>query len=631
MTTEQVLTHFPGARPNGKGWTARCPAHDDRIPSLTISQGKDGRTLLKCFGGCSTQDVVSAAGLTIPDLFIASSPSSTWPSQAPVAHGGNGQRPGAAIAAPPVPGEPKGAPVAIYHYRDTHGVEVLRKARYRTRDDGTKPFHWFHPDGQGNWLPGSNRVEPPLYRLDEIRARGSNELCIVEGEKDADRLWSLGLPATTAPHGSGSWRPEFAEQIKTAAVDTVIIFPDNDDPGRKYAADVAASCHAVGLKTKIVTLPDLPEHGDVSDYLDTHDAQSLMMLALQAPEWKATVGKAGFILTTLDDLLSRASAVVNWLWDRILAAGTLSDLVGKPKSGKSTFLRCLCLAVARGEPFLGRDTTQGVVWYIALEEREQDVKDHFKALGATGDEPIYFFIGQAPPDIIPRMHELAAKERPALIAIDPMQRFLKLKDISDYAEQSNKFDPVLAIARDTGAAVVFSHHAPKGEREDVEAGLGSIGIVGSVHTHLVMRRSEKYRTLSSVQRTGPDLEPTVLEMDPATKWITAGLTRTQADEAEAEAAVLGVLEAAGVPLVESDIRERASVRTGLVARALRVLRDRGQVARTGVGRKGDPYLYAIADSRSLVPGIGWERENENPKTAVDPHKTESNSRSGFLG
>lgn len=630
MTVQEVLARLHTVKPNSRGFTAKCPAHDDKIPSLTIAEGRDGRTLLKCYAGCTTAEIVSAIGLTIPDLFVASRPSSSWPRDRHDTTRVNNERPVARKIDTPAklePAETGGTPEAVYVYRSVEGVPLAEKLRYPG-----KVFRWRRPDGQGGWVDDRRDVRVPLYRINEFRECGARDLCIVEGEKDADRLWALGLPATTAPDGSQSWKSEFAEQIKEAGVECVVIIPDNDPAGVKYAETAAATCHAAGLQTKIVMLPDLPEHGDVSDYLDTHDPKALMMLALHSPEWKPTLGRGGFTLTTLGDLLSRASAVVNWLWHLVLAAGTLADLVGKPKSGKSTFLRCLCLAVARGEPFLGRDTAQGVVWYIALEEREQDVKDHFKALGATGEEPIYFFIGQAPPDIIPRMHELAAKERPALIVIDPMQRFLKLKDISDYAEQSNKFDPVLAIARDTGAAVVFSHHAPKGEREDVEAGLGSIGIVGSVHTHLVMRRSEKYRTLSSVQRTGPDLEPTVLEMDPDTKWITAGLTRTQADEAEAEAAVMNVLQTAGVPLVESDIRERASVRTGLVARALRVLRDRGQVARTGVGRKGDPFLYAVApDSRSLVPGIGWERENENPKLTVDPHKSGSNSRSGFFG
>ena len=52
MHVDEVLTCFPGAKRSGAGWTVRCPAHDDGTPSLTISTGNDGRTLLKCHAGC---------------------------------------------------------------------------------------------------------------------------------------------------------------------------------------------------------------------------------------------------------------------------------------------------------------------------------------------------------------------------------------------------------------------------------------------------------------------------------------------------------------------------------------------------------------------------------------------------
>lgn len=50
-------------------WTACCPAHNDKNPSLAITQTDDGRILLKCFGGCSAQQVVEAVGMDLTDLF----------------------------------------------------------------------------------------------------------------------------------------------------------------------------------------------------------------------------------------------------------------------------------------------------------------------------------------------------------------------------------------------------------------------------------------------------------------------------------------------------------------------------------------------------------------------------------
>jgi hypothetical protein len=62
------------ARRSGRGWLAKCPAHDDREPSLSIDEGADGRALLKCHAGCATDDVLAALGMTPRDLFPATYP-----------------------------------------------------------------------------------------------------------------------------------------------------------------------------------------------------------------------------------------------------------------------------------------------------------------------------------------------------------------------------------------------------------------------------------------------------------------------------------------------------------------------------------------------------------------------------
>lgn len=64
-----VLDRLDGVRRNGAGWSAKCPAHDDRDPSLSIAEGDDGRVLVHCFGGCGALSVVQSIGLAISDLF----------------------------------------------------------------------------------------------------------------------------------------------------------------------------------------------------------------------------------------------------------------------------------------------------------------------------------------------------------------------------------------------------------------------------------------------------------------------------------------------------------------------------------------------------------------------------------
>lgn len=65
-TLLQRLTKVKG----GKGhWTACCPAHEDRSPSLAVTETDDGRILLKCFANCSVQEIVGAIGMDMTDLF----------------------------------------------------------------------------------------------------------------------------------------------------------------------------------------------------------------------------------------------------------------------------------------------------------------------------------------------------------------------------------------------------------------------------------------------------------------------------------------------------------------------------------------------------------------------------------
>ena len=67
---ELLLSRLEHVRANRNGtWVARCPAHDDRSPSLSIATGDDGKVLLHCFAGCGAVDVVEAVGLELSSLF----------------------------------------------------------------------------------------------------------------------------------------------------------------------------------------------------------------------------------------------------------------------------------------------------------------------------------------------------------------------------------------------------------------------------------------------------------------------------------------------------------------------------------------------------------------------------------
>jgi len=69
MSVETLLQRLTKVKGNRGRWTACCPSHEDRSPSLAIRETEDGRILLKCFGGCSVQEIVGAIGMDIGELF----------------------------------------------------------------------------------------------------------------------------------------------------------------------------------------------------------------------------------------------------------------------------------------------------------------------------------------------------------------------------------------------------------------------------------------------------------------------------------------------------------------------------------------------------------------------------------
>lgn len=242
-----VLSKLSGVKKAGGGSIARCPAHEDKRQSLSIGEGDDGRTLLKCHAGCTTEAIVAAMGLTVQDLF---------PER-----------------------QADRRELARYAYRDEAGVLLYEVVRFEPKD-----FRQRRPDGAGGWTWNLRDTRRVLYRLPELTWQPS--VVIVEGEKDADRLWTAGIPATTNVGGAGKWKPEYTAQLLAAGVSDLIIIPDNDDPGRAHAAQVSASW--LPNPSRVVSIPGLAPKGDVSDYLAAHtldDLRALLAPPREIPPW----------------------------------------------------------------------------------------------------------------------------------------------------------------------------------------------------------------------------------------------------------------------------------------------------------------------------------------------------------
>jgi RecA-family ATPase len=315
------------------------------------------------------------------------------------------------------------------------------------------------------------------------------------------------------------------------------------------------------------------------------------------------------------DLLAEPDEQIAYIVDDLLPAGGDSLCVAKPKAGKSTLVRCLALAVARGTDFLGRKTVQGPVFYLALEEKRSEVRAHFRAMGARDDDPIFIFCAVAPEDGLAQLREAAKLRKPALVIVDPLFRFVRMPDGNDYAKVGNSLEPLHAFARETGAHTLMTHHAPKGEKADIsDAPLGSTALFGAVDTLLVMKRNDKYRTLATRQRYGTDLDEITLEFDPQARTVSAGRSRAEVDQYEAVQAIVEFLQTQANPVDEATIHESVEGRKQVKVKALRQAVKEQKITRIGSGKKSDTYHYSVQrDSCSLVPTYSPEQTKQTSK------------------
>jgi hypothetical protein len=185
---------------------------------------------------------------------------------------------------------------ATYDYCDEAGCRRFQTVRYEPKD-----FHQRRPDGKGGWVWNLGGVECLLYRLPElVNADPGETVYLPEGEKDVDNLRALGLVATCNPMGAGKWQERFNGPLRHRHV---VILPDNDDPGREHAREVAASLNGLAASVKVLELPGLPPGGDVSDWLaNGGTAEELRRLAEAAGPWQggAVPAEAAAPVLTVD-------------------------------------------------------------------------------------------------------------------------------------------------------------------------------------------------------------------------------------------------------------------------------------------------------------------------------------------
>lgn len=547
-----LLAKLPGARKAGTGWSVRCPAHEDRKASLSVSEGDDGTALVKCHAGCDTAAILAAVGMKLADLFPAKpEPGSPRTSKTNERIFTTAEEALAELE------RQHGKRSALWTYHNAQGEPVGMVVRWnKAAGKDIRPIaqHAF------GWRIGAMPDPRPLYELPDLAL--AHRVLVCEGEKTADAARSLGFASTTSAGGSQAatktdWRPLAGKEVW--------ILPDNDAAGRKYAETVATILAKLtpAPVVRMVELPNLPEAGDIADWIegrgdaaepDTMRAE-LEALAIAATAYTpAKAPEPGPVLMCMADVAPRP---VSWLWPGRVPLGRITLLVGRPGEGKSFLTIDAVSRVSTGTPWPdGSACPNGSVILISAEDDPADtirprLDAHYadvrrvhllSAVRRVDDKGIFDkMITLADVDAIEAA--LLRVSDCKLIVVDPIGSFLGGQtDAHRDNEVRGVLAPIAALAEKFGPAVLVVAHRRKsaGSTAD-DLALGSRAFTGIARAvwHLARDPENKPRRLmlpgkNNLAREGDGLAFSIIGDPPHIAWERDPVTMTADDALAAE-------------------------------------------------------------------------------------------------
>jgi len=454
------VAELPGTW-QGSGYRARCPAHNDVQPSLSINQARDGGLVIHCHAGCETKDVLAAMGKTFADLL------------------------------------PEPRAVASYPYTDVSGTKLLwTVVRYEPKDFRCHP----------GLPPAEQRV---LYRAPAIdyAARSGTSIYVVEGEKDVEALLSMNVPATCNVGGAGKWLPQYSVQLTGCHVRIVA---DNDTPGRKHALAVAEAL--AGHAASVEVLRPARDCKDISDHLAAgHSLDDL--LPLEPPPTLTGVMASDVQITKMD-----------WAWHPYFPLGTLCFIDGDPGDGKSVLTIDLVsrwsagMAMPDGQPSPFGEPVAAIM-IAAEDDVAATVVPRIKAHGGRCDRIKLITAGRTEADVFNISSDLDALEAEIvaigarIVVIDPLPAFLSgTTDANSDASVRRALGPLAAMARRLGVLVLLVRHLNKGSGKALYRGGGSIGFIGAARAAYLVSRNpddESQRVLAMLKNNLAPNVPTL--------------------------------------------------------------------------------------------------------------------------
>ena len=580
-----ALEEFGGApRQRSNGWTAKCPAHRDRKPSLSISVGEDGRVLLNCHAGCDAEHICSVLGLKMRDLFsigpngAASKLSHSRKSKAAptpldeskTVRNSKARRFAELQQAIADAKRRRGTPHHRWDYHDRDGRLVGVVLRWNTVDSETgKPGKDYLPISleDGTWAQIGMPTLRPLYRLPALLAASQDAtIWVGEGEKVADALHGLGLIATTSPHGSGS-----AKQADWSAVRgrDVIIACDRDAAGELYGTDVedlarAAGARSVAVLKPWVLWPEIPEKGDVADVVASVTSPETVRTTLE--DWARTSTADGvddaFKLVSAAQLIGSHPELRPAVITSLLREGEVMNLVAAPKVGKTWMAHSLALSVASGRPWFGLTTTPGRVLLIDGELHGQTLSRRLiatvQALGLPSAclENVHVWCLRGKRKTVDDLARQLRNFPPGtyrLIVVDALYRFIPIgAEENSNESMTHIYNTLDAIGEHSRAAVSAVHHSTKGDQSskavtDVGAGGGAQSRAADAHLALRPHQEQGAVIVEAAVRSWPAFAPFVI------KWQDPGWERDDSLDPTARARPGGGRKNAQNPPVKKEV------------------------------------------------------------------------------
>jgi AAA domain len=433
------------------------------------------------------------------------------------------------------PPQPQGKIVQTYDYNDADGTLLYQICRFEP-----KAFRQRRPNGNGGWTWNLNGVTRIPYRLPDLIKYKFGTVFVTEGEKDADRLAEYDLCATTV--ASGKWD---GIDIDIFASRDVMILEDNDDAGRRKASDAAALLHGIANTVRVVSLPGLPERGDVSDWLDAgHKPDELTEVCFAAPLWHqnapaaAPTAALGLLkapgpppevpLQFINVTAWYGQPVPNreWCVPNRIPMRNVTLFSGEGAIGKSIVSLQLSVAHALGKDWLGAMPEPGPALVVACEDDAdelhrrlslilnqygatfEDLKD-LHPLSLAGQDALLATLDRngliKPTRLFNQLHAAACDTRPKLIVLDNSADVFGGSE-NDRA-QVRQFIGILrglAIAADAGV-LLTSHPSLTG----ITSGSG---ISGSTAWNATVRSRLYMKRVKTEKDEEPDPDLRVIEV-----------------------------------------------------------------------------------------------------------------------